>query len=232
MRRRSIFYLFSFLLCLGFSMSWSDSFGQRSAYQNILVTLKAEDEPLATVLDRLSEIGGVHFFYNHNAIDGTKKVSINVSNMPLDRALLQLLEGLNVEVSFQSNKTIVLSASAQTADGGGLTLVKVRGKIVDSKTKEPLVGATVVMASNPTSGVAADLDGAFMIEVPSTETALNVSFIGYKTQAVSLSSYDLTREITISLDPEATELDDVVVTGMAPRKVEGFTGGYVSVKGE
>ena len=232
MRKRSIFYVFSLLLCMGFSMLWSESYAQRGAFQSILVTLKAENEPLASVLDRLAETSGVHFFYNHDAIDGTKKVSFDVSNMPLDRAVLQLVDGLGIEVDFQSNKTIVLRPSAQAAGGQEVTAVKVRGRVVDSKTNESLIGATVVLASNPTVGVATDVDGAFSVDVPSNETALNVSFIGYETQAVLLDNYDLTREITISLNPESEEIEEVVVTGMAPRKVEGFTGGYVSVKGE
>ena len=232
MRKRSIFYVFSLLLCMGFSMLWSESYAQRGAFQSILVTLKAENEPLASVLDRLAETSGVHFFYNHDAIDGTKKVSFDVSNMPLDRAVLQLVDGLGIEVDFQSNKTIVLRPSAQAAGGQEVTAVKVRGRVVDSKTNESLIGATVVLASNPTVGVATDVDGAFSVDVPSNETALNVSFIGYETQAVLLDNYDLTREITISLNPESEEIEEVVVTGMAPRKVEGFTGGYVSIKGE
>lgn len=232
MRKKNIFYVFSFLLCMGLSMLWTETQAQRSAYQSILVTLKAENEPLATVLDRLAEAGGVHFFYNHNSIDGTKKVSFDVSNMPLDRAVLQLLDGLGIDVDFQSNKTIVLRASIQSADNKELKLVKIRGQIVDSKTQEPLIGATIVLSSNPATGVAADADGAFMIEVPSTETTLNVSFIGYKTQAVLLADYDLTRNITIRMESESEQMEEVVVTGMAPRKVEGFTGGYVSVKGE
>ena len=187
---------------------------------------------MASVLDRLAETSGVHFFYNHDAIDGTKKVSFDVSNMPLDRAVLQLVDGLGIEVDFQSNKTIVLRPSAQAAGGQEVTAVKVRGRVVDSKTNESLIGATVVLASNPTVGVATDVDGAFSVDVPSNETALNVSFIGYETQAVLLDNYDLTREITISLNPESEEIEEVVVTGMAPRKVEGFTGGYVSIKGE
>ena len=31
--------------------------------------------------------------------------------------------------------------------------------------------------------------------------------------------------------PKAEEIGDVVVTGMAPRKVESFSGSYVTVKG-
>lgn len=115
-------YVFSFLLCFGLSMSWTEAKAQRSAYQSILVTLKAENEPLASVLDRLAETSGVHFFYNHDAINGTQKVSFDVNNMPLDRAVLQLLEGTGITADFQSNKTIVLTASAQAQDGEELTL--------------------------------------------------------------------------------------------------------------
>ena len=37
--------------------------------------------------------------------------------------------------------------------------------------------------------------------------------------------------MVIKLTPKAEEIGDVVVTGMAPRKVESFSGSYVTVKG-
>lgn len=66
-------YVFSFLLCFGLSMSWTEAKAQRSAYQSILVTLKAENEPLASVLDRLAETSGVHFFITMMPSTGRRK---------------------------------------------------------------------------------------------------------------------------------------------------------------
>lgn len=43
----------------------------------------------------------------------------------------------------------------------------IKGKIVDSQTKEPLVGATV-MLEGTSEGVAADLDGSFTLKTGQT----------------------------------------------------------------
>lgn len=79
-------------------------------------------------------------------------------------------------------------------------------------------------------GVVTDIDGKFFIEVPEGISALQVSFIGFENETVAMSG-KLT-DLVIKLTPKSESIEEVVVTGMAPRKVESFTGGYVSVKGE
>lgn len=59
----------------------------------------------------------------------------------------------------------------------------IKGLIVDEQ-QSPVVGATVVLKSNSTIGVAADLNGEFSISVPAGDQTLVVSFIGMEKQEV------------------------------------------------
>lgn len=78
-------------------------------------------------------------------------------------------------------------------------------------------------------GVVTDFDGKFFIEVPQGTSALLISFVGYEEETLTVTG-DM-KDLEIKLTAKTTEIEDVVVTGMAPRKVESFSGGYVSVKG-
>ena len=68
----------------------------------------------------------------------------------------------------------------------------IKGKIVDSQTKEPLVGATV-MLEGTSEGVAADLDGSFTLKTGQTgKQTLTFRCVGYK---------ELKKEVTLGKEP-------------------------------
>ncbi|MEQ9166936.1 MAG: TonB-dependent receptor [Fulvivirga sp.] len=79
----------------------------------------------------------------------------------------------------------------------------VRGKVVDSKTGAPLVGATV-QSTDGINGTTTDIKGQF--EVASTST-VQVSHVGYESQKVKLTS----EFVRIQLVQSTTQLGEVVV---------------------
>ncbi|MFI5163395.1 MAG: TonB-dependent receptor [Sphingobacteriales bacterium] len=89
--------------------------------------------------------------------------------------------------------------------------IKVTGKVIDADTKEPLIGATILVKGT-TTAASAGLDGSFKINVPSTEgTVLVVSYISYITQEIPLSGK--TNLGAIILKSSSTAMNEVVITG-------------------
>ena len=64
--------------------------------------------------------------------------------------------------------------------------VVVRGMVIDAEGKEPVIGASVVI-DGTNKGVATNVDGQFALKVP-PDTSLVISYIGYKTKKVHVSS--------------------------------------------
>ena len=64
--------------------------------------------------------------------------------------------------------------------------VVVRGMVIGSDDKEPLIGASVVI-DGTNKGVATNVDGQFALKLP-PDTSLVISYIGYKKQKVHVSS--------------------------------------------
>ena len=64
--------------------------------------------------------------------------------------------------------------------------VVVRGMVIDAEDKEPVIGASVVI-DGTNKGVATNIDGQFALKLP-PDTSLVISYIGYKTQKVRVSS--------------------------------------------
>ena len=64
--------------------------------------------------------------------------------------------------------------------------VVVRGMVIDSEDKEPVIGASVVIDGTD-KGIATNVDGQFALKVPS-DTSLVISYIGCKDKKVRVSS--------------------------------------------
>ena len=64
--------------------------------------------------------------------------------------------------------------------------VVVRGMVIGSDNKEPLIGAFILIEGT-NKGVATNIDGLFALKLP-PDASLVVSFIGYKQKTVSVSS--------------------------------------------
>ncbi len=217
-------WLILLLATLNFTSSAQD--GSKSK-----VTLKVENTELSKVLESISKMTGVQFFYNHSQIDVKRKVTHSFNNQTLDRVLEIVFKDKPVDVEFQQNKIVVLKLREQ---GAGtlvqIPMFRVTGKVVDSRNKEDLPGAAVILKENRSVGVATNIDGEFSIDVPEGATAILVSYMGFNEESVAIKG-DM-KGLIIQLSPATSELEDVVVTGMAPRKTESFTGSYVSVKGD
>jgi TonB-linked SusC/RagA family outer membrane protein len=86
------------------------------------------------------------------------------------------------------------------------------GKVTDRRTNEPVVGATVLVKAT-TTGTVTDLKGEFRLDIPGQSATLTVSYIGFLTQDVTVTSNS--GPLTIQLTEDVTKLEEVVVTGLA-----------------
>ncbi len=97
--------------------------------------------------------------------------------------------------------------------GWAVAQTTVSGTVTDERTGEPLIGATVLIKGT-TTGTITDIDGKFSLAVPNPEQSeLVISSIGYLSFSVDLSSG--ISVINAALKQDATNLEEVVVTGLA-----------------
>ncbi len=97
--------------------------------------------------------------------------------------------------------------------------------VVKDETGMPIIGATV-MVPKTTIGVVTGFDGDFKLKVKKG-AKLRFSYIGYKTIELLAS-----KNMKVTLKPEQTKLDDVVIVGYMPRKVANTSASVVKVKGD
>jgi len=100
----------------------------------------------------------------------------------------------------------------------------ITGKVTDSKDGSPLIGASI-SAKGSTAGAITDINGAFKLSVPTSTTTLVVSYIGYNSKEVLITS-DL---LSISLDANNNSLNEVLVVGYGTVRKKDATGAVVKV---
>ena len=104
----------------------------------------------------------------------------------------------------------------------------VTGTILDKETKTPLAGVTVSVRGGAAT-VATNSEGVFSIVVPSDQSTLEFSYIGYASQQVTVGT-----QSTISLTMSATDkkLGEVVVVGYGTQRRRDITGSVASLRPE
>lgn len=121
------------------------------------------------------------------------------------------------------DKMIVISKKPQLKTDGKKK--KVSGIILDNNG-EPIIGASILVKGT-TLGTITDLDGKYSLDNVPENATLEISYIGYKTQALKATDKNLAN-ITLHEDTEV--LDEVVVVGYTPMRKSDFTGSLASVK--
>ncbi len=102
---------------------------------------------------------------------------------------------------------------------------KIKGTIIDSKTGEPVIGASVKVKGTKLAAVT-DLNGEFELNTHANAT-LEISYVGFKETEVKASN-----GMKISLEEDTESLEEVVVVGYGTQKKESLTGAMANIKGE
>ena len=102
---------------------------------------------------------------------------------------------------------LVFNTKAQTTEK-----ILIQGKIIGSKDKLPVIGATVIEQDKDKrtiTGVATNIDGVFAIKISNPANKLVISIIGYKTKIMDIGTR---RVFNTTLDENTSDLSEVVIS--------------------
>ena len=103
--------------------------------------------------------------------------------------------------------------------------ITVKGTVADRETGEPIPFASI-QVKGTTTGVSADIDGRFSLNVPSNATLI-FSFVGYKTIEVPVSGRST---IHVDLEVDTETLEEVVFVAFGTVAKKDFTGSAVALE--
>lgn len=109
-----------------------------------------------------------------------------------------------------------------------VVIAKVISGLVKDENNEPLIGATV-LEKGTTNGTITDINGRFEFSIADDARLLQVSFVGYKTQTISVG---LEANLEIVLRPDIQNLNEVVVVGYTSKEQKDITGAISVIDAE
>lgn len=101
----------------------------------------------------------------------------------------------------------------------------VSGRVTDATTGEPLVGVTIKVKGTEI-GIATGEDGIFQLPITQANAILEVGFIGYNHQEVTVGNQT---SLNIALEPLIGQLDEVVVVGYGTQRKATVTGAVETI---
>ena len=173
------------------------------------VTLAGNNITIKEALLQVEQQTRMSVGYDESILDSQKRVAKKVENATLRSALDAILEGTACSYEINGNYIVIVAKNAK---------VKVNGTVRDANGVE-VIGATI-QAKGTDEGTITDMDGSFSLEVP-VGTKLEISYIGYVTDQVTVTPSS--QNLKIVLKEDAERLDEVVVIGYGTRSKRDVT---------
>lgn len=175
-------------------------------------------------LERTVDTG---FFYEGRDLEEVKGITLNMENATLREILSRLLEGTGFTFEMIGGN-VVISRTPQTSQAATpeQTVQPVEIKVLEKGTGNPLPGATAILKGTTTGG-AADVDGIIRLANVEINAVIEISFVGKKSVELKIEKGKTIYHV--ELEEEASEMDEVVVTGYQTIVREKVTGATATV---
>ncbi len=203
---------------------------------NKKINLIAEQQEVKAILTQISRLAEIRFVYSAQMVPARKRVSLSARDQSLREVLYILLEPLNIFYQLSGNQIILmrkgdeqnrlLAFKEDTYEKPTPEEVAARN-ITGKVTNEDgtLLGGVSVLVKGTARGTTTNERGVFTISVDAGET-LEFSIIGYKLSSVRVGQETT---INITLQADASKLNEIVVVGYGTQKRSTLTGAVASV---
>ena len=206
--------------------------GMAQELLNRSISVQLENKDLRTVLNRLEKAANVKFTYVPQLISAGNKVTLRAENDRLEVVLNRLLKPLNITYQVSGNYIVLKKEPTSAVLPEETTLeapvlmaeIPITGTVTDEKG-EGLPGVSVLLKGTQ-RGTATDSKGAFRLAVPDNSAVLVFSFVGYRSQEITVGSQST---LTVRMEADEKSLNEVVVVGYGTVKRSDLTGSVAKV---
>jgi TonB-linked SusC/RagA family outer membrane protein len=188
------------------------------------ITMNKKNVQLSMVFKAIRKQTGYNVIWKPQNLDASVRVDANFNNTPLDEVMNACLPDKFTYVV--DEKTILITRAKKITQNISVAVaVDVQGAILDENGKG-IPGATIRVKGTE-SATMSDINGRFSLNGINEEAILVVSFLGYSTQEIKITS-----NMTIKLAPKLNSLNEVIVVGYGTQKKIDLSGSVSSVSGK
>ncbi len=200
--------------------------GLETHSQEAKISLNFKNTSLKEILASIEDNSSFYFMYSSAMVDVEREINVDVRNRPIDKVLDLILEGTGVVYDIKGRQ-ILLRVNNVEEHTSLRQHVSVKGKVTDTQGL-PLPGVTVVLKGT-SNGTVTNADGEYSLSNIPADGILQFSFVGMKTQEISVGSKS---NIDVMMEEESIGIEEVVAIGYGTVKKSDLTGSLVSLSSE
>jgi len=213
---KGIFFLVLAVLCV--QSGYSATVLKKSKIEN-----KIEKATLVSIFSKLSKKTDYKFSYGQAIIADNTTYTVNYGNESVDVILSDLSKKANFNYNINGKLVLIQKTTVVVKTTSEAEKIKIKGKIID-ENGVPMPGVTVLETATKNATVS-NFDGEFELSVTEGKT-IEVSYLGYKTKTLGVQK----NFMTIQLEPNTSELSEVLVVGYGKQSKKDVTGAVTQLE--
>lgn len=196
--------------------------------QDTKVTLSLNGVKFVKFFKAIEKETDYRFTFSNDIIPAGRTVTINVNDVPLSQVLDDVFASTKLKYRFVDESGIII-ISEKNGNGHSFSEIiaptyrTVTGKVTNDKG-EPLAGVSILLKAS-TRGTTTNSNGTFSIDAEVGDM-LEFSMVGYKLYSLKVGQEN---SVTVQLEAEIFNIDEVVVVGYGTQKRTLVTGAVSSV---
>ena len=210
--RHAIFKLYICILLFSLSLS-----AQANKAFDTKISIEVYEQPIDRILKEIEDKTSFSFRYAEDIIRDQRKFSLVYENTLLHTILTDLSKKAGLEYKISGNYISIKKSQQKW---------QLKGTVNDNQGS-PIPGANVAI-KNTSVGAISDFDGNFEIQVSSGDI-LVFSYVGFTTMEVTITDQ---QELTVTLNENVDQLQEVIVYGYGTGTKEKFNGAVSKVETE
>jgi len=195
----------------------------RSYSQKNKVTVVAQQATIVDVLEQIRTSSNLNILYSTDELDTSKPISVNFKDASVEEVLDQVLTGQKVGY-VKKGDNIIISKKRYERAIAQQNLVELKGKVTDVSGKS--IPGVNVFVKGTTMGTITDIDGNYLLNIPTNSRTVVFSFIGMNTVEVD---YKGQTQINMIMTETEKGLDEVVVVAFGKQKKESVLASITTV---
>lgn len=157
----------------------------QSLYAQKNITLSASNQTIVNVFHQVEQSGDYVFLFDENVRPSLlRRVDIDARQWTIDAVMKHLLRGTNLKYKVSQRQVLVYLANSAASDGLPAAQRFLAEGVVYDENREEMMNANIFVMDAEV-GTVTDSKGHFSIRVPSPESKLRISFVGYEVLEVT-----------------------------------------------
>ncbi|AUC85182.1 SusC/RagA family protein [Polaribacter sp. ALD11] len=212
-----------FLLITLFTLQANESYSQHTE-----VSLNFKNVSISEIIDEIESTTEFRFVYKINDVDFKRLITLKAKKEKVTAVLTRIFKNTDVTFNFKDRLVYLVKRKNSKLPSREISVrveeQTLTGKITD-EAGQPLPGASI-LEKGTANGVTTDFNGKFSITVNSTNSVIVISYIGYKTQEITIGNQ---KEIQVQLEPDTAILGEIVVVGYSTESRKNVTASVASI---